>query len=112
MVNSKNVVNMLMMNVVTIPIATVIWVLVGFSLAFGASAGGLGLVGDLSKVGLEGMSGDETLFSVFQMMFAIITPALIAGAVAGRMKFSSWVILCRPVVAAGVSGGGALGFRR
>ncbi len=116
MVNSKNVVNMLMMNVVTIPIATVIWVLVGFSLAFGASAGGLGLVGDLSKVGLEGMSSDETIFSVFQMMFAIITPALIAGAVAGRMKFSSWVIfaalwslLVYPVVAHwGFAGDGLL----
>ena len=106
MVNSKNVVNMLMMNVVTIPIATIIWVVVGFSLAFGASAGGLGIIGDLDKVGLAGLGDEETLFSVFQMMFAIITPALIAGAVAGRMKFSSWVIftalwslLIYPVVA-------------
>ena len=106
MVNSKNVVNMLMMNVVTIPIATIIWVVVGFSLAFGASAGGLGVIGDLDKVGLAGLGDEETLFSVFQMMFAIITPALIAGAVAGRMKFSSWVIfaalwslLIYPVVA-------------
>ncbi len=106
MVNSKNVVNMLMMNVVTIPIATIIWVIVGFSLAFGASAGGLGIIGDLDKVGLAGLGDEETLFSVFQMMFAIITPALIAGAVAGRMKFSSWVIfaalwslLIYPVVA-------------
>ena len=106
MVNSKNVVNMLMMNVVTIPIATITWVIVGFSLAFGASAGGLGFIGDFSKVGLEGLPDEETLFSVFQMMFAIITPALIAGAVAGRMKFSSWVIfaalwslLVYPVVA-------------
>ncbi len=106
MVNTKNVVNMLMMNIVTIPIATLIWVVVGFSLAFGASAGDLGLIGDLSKVGLEGLPDDEVLFSVFQMMFAIITPALIAGAVAGRMKFTSWVIfaalwslLVYPVVA-------------
>ncbi len=106
MVNSKNVVNMLMMNVVTIPVATLIWVVVGFSLAFGASTGSLGLIGDLSKVGLEGLPPDETLFSVFQMMFAIITPALIAGAVAGRMKFSAWVVfaalwslLVYPVVA-------------
>ncbi len=116
MVNTKNVVNMLMMNVVTIPIATLIWVAVGFSLAFGASAGSLGLIGDLSKAGLEGLSSDETLFSVFQMMFAIITPALIAGAVAGRMKFSSWVIfaalwslLVYPVVAHwGFAGDGLL----
>jgi len=106
MVNSKNVVNMLMMNVVTIPVATLIWVVVGFSLAFGASTGSLGLIGDLSKAGLEGLPADETLFSVFQMMFAIITPALIAGAVAGRMKFAAWVIfaalwslLVYPVVA-------------
>ena len=116
MVNSKNVVNMLMMNVVTIPVSTLIWMVMGFSLAFGASAGGLGLVGDLSKVGLEGLSSDETLFSVFQMMFAIITPALIAGAVAGRMKFASWVIfaalwslLVYPVVAHwGFAGDGLL----
>ena len=106
MVNTKNVVNMLMMNIVTIPIATVIWVIVGFSLAFGASAGGLGLIGDLSKTGLDGLGSDETLFASFQMMFAIITPALIAGAVAGRMKFASWVVfaalwslLIYPVVA-------------
>ncbi len=116
MVNTKNVVNMLMMNVVTIPIATLIWVAVGFSLAFGASAGSMGLIGDLSKVGLEGLSSDETLFSTFQMMFAIITPALIAGAVAGRMKFSSWVVfaalwslLVYPVVAHwGFAGDGLL----
>ena len=106
MVNSKNVVNMLMMNIVTIPIATIVWVIVGFSLAFGSSAGGLGIIGDLDKAGLVGLGDEETLFSVFQMMFAIITPALIAGAVAGRMKFSSWVIfaalwslLIYPVVA-------------
>jgi Amt family ammonium transporter len=116
MVNTKNVVNMLMMNVVTIPIATIIWVIVGFSLAFGASAGGLGLIGDLSKVGLDGLTSDETLFASFQMMFAIITPALIAGAVAGRMKFSSWVIfaalwslLIYPIVAHwGFAGDGLL----
>ena len=105
MVNSKNVVNMLMMNVVTIPIATIIWVVVGFSLAFGASAGGLGIIGDLDKVGLAGLGDEETLFSVFQMMFAIITPALIAGAVAGRMKFSSWVIFAARVVSSHLSGG-------
>ena len=106
MVNSKNVVNMLMMNIATIPIATIVWVIVGFSLAFGSSAGGLGIIGDLDKAGLVGLGDEETLFSVFQMMFAIITPALIAGAVAGRMKFSSWVIfaalwslLIYPVVA-------------
>ncbi len=89
MVRSKHVLNMLMMNFFTIPVVTVLWVIVGYSLAFGDSLGGI--IGGLDKVGLGGLPDEEIAFVVFQMMFAIITPALISGAVADRMKFSAWV---------------------
>ncbi len=105
MVRSKNVLSMLMSNFFTISIVTVIWVVVGYTLAFGADLGG-GLLGGFDFLGFDGLSGDTLLFAVFQMMFAIITPALISGAVAERMKFSAWVlfvtlwsILVYPVVA-------------
>ena len=105
MVRSKNVLSMLMNNFFTISIVTVIWVVVGYTLAFGGDMGG-GVLGGLDYLGFEGLSGDAMLFAVFQMMFAIITPALIAGAVAERMKFSAWIlfvtlwsILVYPVVA-------------
>jgi len=90
MVRSKNVLNMLMKNFITIGIVTVVWTLVGYSIAFGSDHGGL--IGGLDLVGLDGVEGDALLFMVFQMMFAIITPALISGAVAERMKFSAWVL--------------------
>lgn len=92
MVRPKNVLNMLMMNFFTIPVVTVIWLLIGYSLAFDESVGGAGIIGGLGKLGLSGVEGDELLFFAFQMMFAIITPALISGAVADRMKFSAWVM--------------------
>jgi ammonium transporter, Amt family len=102
MVRSKNVLNMLMKNFFTISIVTLIWVLVGFSLAFGPDARA-GLVGDLRYVGLITVTGakawpgthiPDLLFAAFQLMFAVITPALITGAVAERMKFSAWVAFC------------------
>ena len=91
MVRSKNVLSMLMSNFFTISIVTVIWVVVGYTIAFGSDLGG-GLLGGFDFFGLEGVTGDTLLFAVFQMMFAIITPALISGAVAERMKFSAWVL--------------------
>jgi ammonium transporter, Amt family len=90
MVRAKNVLNMLMKNFFTIAIVTVVWSIVGYSLAFGTDIGGI--VGGLDFIGLKGVEGDALLFMVFQMMFAIITPALISGAVAERMKFSAWVL--------------------
>jgi len=87
---SKNVLNMLLMNFFTISIVTIVWSVVGYSLSFGDSAGSF--VGDLDHFFLAGVdSGEDLLNVMFQMTFAIITPALIAGAVAGRMKFSAWI---------------------
>lgn len=90
MVRAKNVLNMLMMNFFTISIVTVVWVAVGWTIAFGGEGGGL--IGDFSEAGLNGLVGEDLLLAMFQLTFAIITPALIAGAVAGRMKFSAWVL--------------------
>jgi len=103
MVRSKNILGMLMQNFFSMGLVSVLWVLVGFSLAFGTDAGG-GLIGDLSLAGLKDVAtegfivpGFDALtipalaFCAFQMMFAIITPALITGATADRMKFAGWV---------------------
>ena len=96
MARRKNVVNTMMTSIFVIGIATVMWVLFGYSLAFGVDH--LGIIGDLSHLGLVGLTGKvgeyastipDLGFAMFQMMFAIITPALITGAVAGRMKFKA-----------------------
>lgn len=96
MVRRKNVVNTMMTSIFVIGIATVMWVLFGYSLAFGVDH--LGIIGDLSHLGFAGLTGKvgeyastipDLGFAMFQMMFAIITPALITGAVAGRMKFKA-----------------------
>lgn len=86
---ARNVLNMLMMNFFTISIVTVIWVAVGYSIAFGGDGG---VIGDFGDAGLAGLGSEAMLFAMFQLTFAIITPALISGAVAGRMKFSAWVM--------------------
>ena len=103
MVRSKNVLGMLMQNFFSLGLVSVLWVLFGFTLAFGEDLGG-GLLGALDFVGLSnleqipGFTGDLALtippmvFVAFQMMFAVITPALITGAIADRMKFAAWVV--------------------
>ena len=99
MVRSKNLLAMLMQNFFAMGLISVIWVLVGFSLAFGP---GSGILGNLSLAGLKdianadfGFAAPLTIpalaFVAFQMMFAIITPALITGATADRLKFGGWV---------------------
>ena len=99
MVRSKNILNMLMQSFVAMSIITVLWVLAGYSLAFSK---GSPVIGGLSWIGLNGVGQEPNafygatvphqVFMVFQMMFAIITPALISGAIADRMKFSSYVL--------------------
>ncbi|MFM7060448.1 MAG: ammonium transporter [Actinomycetes bacterium] len=100
MVRAKNVLSMLMQNFVSMGLMVVIWAAIGYTLAFG---GGSSLIGNLDFAGLSGAADvappgfsaltiPPLLFMVFQMTFAVITPALISGAIADRMKFSAWVI--------------------
>jgi ammonium transporter, Amt family len=105
MVRSKNVLGMLMQNVFAMGLISILWVVIGFSLAFGGTAGWIGsfdfaFLKDLSHADaiLPGYSGDFALaipplaFVTYQMMFAVITPALITGATADRMKFSAYAV--------------------
>ena len=98
LVKRKNIINTIMSSAMMMGIGSILWVLIGFSLSF--SGDNAGIIGDLKWLGLS-FNGftDSTLpypntlsFAIFQMMFAIITPALITGAIAERMKFSSLVI--------------------
>ena len=96
MVRRKNVLSTLMHSMAAIPILSVKWCLFGYSLAFGATHGGL--IGGFEYVGLRGLAYEAhgtvpaLAFVAFQMMFAVITPALISGAFAERMKFSAYVL--------------------
>ena len=98
LVKRKNIINTIMMSAVQMGIGSILWVLIGFSLSFSGDLGGI--IGDLKWFGLSfNTMTDTTLaypntlaFAIFQMMFAIITPGLITGAIAERMKFSSLVI--------------------
>ncbi|MCW2841684.1 MAG: ammonia channel protein, partial [Aeromicrobium sp.] len=97
MVRSKSVLNMMMMTVVAAAIVPVLWVLYGYSLAF--SPEGSKFLGGFERLGLQNLSVDsaygtipEYLFVGFQLMFAIITVALISGAIADRAKFGAWAL--------------------
>ncbi len=94
MVRSKNVLNMLVMNLYCLGVVPIIWALVGWSLAAGGSGHGLkALIGNLDFVGLRDVRAPEDVaVFTFLAMFAAITPALISGAVADRMKFLAWAI--------------------
>ncbi|WP_329541276.1 ammonium transporter [Streptomyces sp. NBC_01358] len=99
MVRTKNVLNMLMMSFVSIALVTVVWLLAGYSLVFGDDAFG-GLVGNLRHVAMAGIGPDSVtgsvptlLFTTFQLTFAIVTAALISGAIADRTKFAAWLVL-------------------
>jgi Amt family ammonium transporter len=90
MVRSKNVLGMLMQNVFAMGLISVIWACVGFSLAFGGSGS---LIGNLDYVFMRDIAESEGMaFFAFQMMFAVITPALITGATADRLKFSGYAL--------------------
>ena len=104
MVRSKNVLGMLMQNFFSMGLVSVLWALVVFSLAFGD---GGDWIGNFDFAGLKDLSNVDTVlpgyvdelaltippmvFVAYQMMFAVITPALITGATADRMKFAGWV---------------------
>ncbi|GAA4530818.1 ammonium transporter [Amycolatopsis samaneae] len=115
MVRAKSVLNMLMMNFIALAVVGVLWTLYGFSMAFGNDAFG-GLLGNFDLAGLSGTVGKLAGFAVaasdtapavawpgpdalpvlafvmFQLMFAVITPALISGAIADRAKFWGWTL--------------------
>jgi len=102
MVRAKSVLNMMMMSMVTIGVVSVLWVIYGFKLAFGYEAnsqwyGAISLSGLGSSVNeLTNNGGIYPIpllaFAAFQLMFAVITPALISGAIADRTKFTAWAI--------------------
>jgi Amt family ammonium transporter len=100
MVRVKSVLNMLMMVMGALFIVGVLWVLFGYSMAFGDSYSQAGLLGNVTQwAGLEGLMVDNPdvtypalAFVAFQAMFACLTVGLIAGAVADRMKFSAWLV--------------------
>ena len=120
LVRSKNVLSVLMQCFAIAGVASILWFVAGYSLAFGE---GNAWIGDMSKAMLAGVGRDtlsgsipESLFMMFQMTFAIITPALIIGGFAERMKFSAmllfsgvWLMLVYVPVTHWVWGGGWLG---
>ncbi len=96
LVRRKNVLNTMISSFFIMGLAAAMWIFFGYSLSFSGDLGGI--VGNLKQVGLSGLGAQPgayadtipaTLFAAFQMMFAIITPALITGSVAGRMKFKA-----------------------
>lgn len=89
---SKNVSNMMSMNLYCMGIVPILWVVCAYALSFGTFGGGdNAFIGDLEFAGLNNVTTPENLITItFLATFAIITPALISGAVAGRMKFSAW----------------------
>ena len=124
LVRGKNVLGTMMHSFIAIALVSVVWVLWGYSLAFGPDLGGF--VGNLEWFGLKGVAAaaagpySDTIphqaFMIFQCMFAIITPALVTGAFAERMKFSAlcifivlWVTIVYAPLAHWVWGGGWLG---
>ena len=122
MVRKKNVLATAMQSFAVTCVMTVLWMIIGYSLAFTDGGGMNAFVGGLDKMLLRGIGVDtlsgtipETVFMTFQMTFAIITPALITGALADRMKFSSllvflslWMILVYAPITHWVWGGGFL----
>jgi Amt family ammonium transporter len=125
MVRKKNVLGTVMQSFAACCLLSIVWMVVGYSIAFGDGGSLNAYMGGFDKMFFSGMTKEglfaplainESLFATFQMTFAIITPALIAGAVADRMKFSSflvfitlWLIIVYAPICHWVWGGGFLG---
>ncbi|MFI5258761.1 MAG: ammonium transporter [Candidatus Limnocylindrales bacterium] len=102
LVRRKNVLSTIMHSIFILALVSVTWVLFGFTLAFGKDVNGWGLIGGLDFIGLRGVGKDPlcqyaptipgTAYMAFQMMFAVITPALITGAFAERKRFKAFVL--------------------
>ncbi|MBT0995707.1 ammonium transporter [Cellulomonas sp. DKR-3] len=101
MVRGKSVLNMMMMSFGALGLISVIWVIYGYSAAFGSDIGGF-IGNPFDMIGLQGVSDDDSLMVLsgvpflvaagFQLTFAVITVALISGAVADRLKFNAWMV--------------------
>ena len=92
LVRAKNVLNLMMQCFMVMGLVSITWVLWGYSIAFGPTIGGF-IGNPTTHLGLNGIIGAEAQsFAMFQMMFAIITPALIVGAVADRFKFTTLIV--------------------
>jgi Amt family ammonium transporter len=123
LVRSKNVLGTMMQSVAAIAIVSVVWLLAGYTVAFGPDVGGL--IGGLAHLGFRGVGEapialaptvPQSAFAAFQLMFAVITPALIAGAFAERVRFGGyvlfvamWSLMVYAPLAHWVWGGGFLG---
>ena len=124
LVRSKNVLATIMQSLIILSLVSLIWILFGYSLSFGPDKGGI--IGGLEWIGLNGVGSEphpiygptipHQVFMLFQLMFAAITPALITGAFAERMRFSAlllfaalWSVLIYTPVAHWIWGGGWLG---
>ncbi|MEQ1793562.1 MAG: ammonium transporter [Nitrospira sp.] len=124
LVRSKNILGTIMHSLIILCLVSLIWILFGYSLAFGPDKGGV--IGGLDWIGLSGVGSDphpvygptipHQVFMLFQLMFAAITPALITGAFAERMRFSAlllfaalWSVVIYTPVAHWIWGGGWLG---
>ena len=124
MVRGKNVLGTILQSFIMISVVSIEWVYIGYSMSFGPDVGGF--IGDLSFFALKGVSAapsqtyattiPQTVFMIYQCMFAIITPALITGAFAERMRFGpfllfslAWTILVYNPVCHWIWGGGWLG---
>ena len=123
MVRRKNILSTLNLSFITIGLVSIQWVLIGYTIAFGSSIAGL--FGGFNFFGLIGVTGEPSpiapniphlAFVAFQMMFAVITPALITGAFVERISFKAfliftllWATLVYDPVAHWVWGGGILG---
>jgi Amt family ammonium transporter len=102
LVRRKNVLSTIMHSFFGLALVSIVWVLIGFSLAFGTDVAGLGLIGGLDFAGFMGVGLEPSatyattvpfvLFAAFQLMFAAITPALITGAFAERKRFAAFVL--------------------
>jgi ammonium transporter, Amt family len=102
LVRRKNVLSTIMHSFFGLALVSVVWVLVGFSIAFGTDVGGLGLIGGIDFLGFMNVGAEPSavygttipfvLFAGFQLMFAAITPALITGAYAERKRFGAFVL--------------------
>jgi Amt family ammonium transporter len=102
MVRSKNILGTVMQSFIVLGLISLEWMLVGYSFTFGPDLGGIGIIGDLSWFALSGVgltpfkdyaaTVPHQAFMIYQMMFAVITPALITGAFAERFKFSTYLV--------------------